>query len=88
MHGQVGAAVFQRNFKLFHKQALAADLAQRAIQNLVTQGGHAQQADLMAVLPQARLNVLGLPQGKTAFSCCYSQIAHRLWFKLVTSLYS
>ena len=88
MHSQIGAAVFQRNFKLFHKQALATDLAQSAVQNLVTQSGHAQQADLMAMLPQARLNVLGLPQGKTAFSCCYSQIAHTLWFNLATSLYS
>ena len=48
MHRQVGPAFAQRDFKLLDEQALAADLAERAVQNLVAQGGHAQQLDLPA----------------------------------------
>jgi hypothetical protein len=35
MHGDVGAAFFQRQLELLHEQALAADLAERAVEDLV-----------------------------------------------------
>ncbi|MPM74814.1 hypothetical protein SDC9_121803 [bioreactor metagenome] len=68
MHGQIGTAFFQRQFQLLHEQALAADLGERAIQNLVTLGGHAQQPDAVAARLQQRLHVLGLPHGQAAFA--------------------
>ena len=68
MHGDVGAALFQRGFQLFHEQALAADLAQRAVQDLVALGGHAQQGDGVAARLQQGLDVFGLPQGQAAFA--------------------
>ena len=68
VHGQICAAFFERHFQFFDKQTLAADLAQGAVQNLVALGGHAQQGDLVAVLLEQGFDVLGLPQGKTAFS--------------------
>ena len=43
VHGNVGAAVGQRGFEFLDEQALAAHLAQRAVQDLVAQRGHAQQ---------------------------------------------
>jgi hypothetical protein len=52
MHRQIGAAVLQRKFKLLHEQSLAAHLAQRTVQDLITLGGHAQQAHRVAALLQ------------------------------------
>ena len=68
MHGEVGAAFFQREFQFLDEQALAADLAQRAVEDLVAAGGHAQQRYLVAALFQQRLHVLGLPQREAAFA--------------------
>ena len=84
VHGQVGPALFERDFELLDKQALAAHLAQGAVQNLVALGGHAQQGDLMPALLQQGLDMLGLPHRQAALSCCYRQIAHVQWFKAVT----
>ena len=42
VHRQVGPALFQRRFQLFHEQAFTAHLGERPIQNLVSSGGHAQ----------------------------------------------
>ena len=42
MHRQIGATLFQRSFQLFDKQAFTTDFAQRAVQNLVALGCHAQ----------------------------------------------
>ena len=69
MHGDVGTAVGQRGFEFFDKQTLAANLAQRAVQNLVALRGHAQQLDLpaQAVLQQG-LHMFGLPHGQSAFA--------------------
>ncbi len=68
VHGDVGAAVFQRSFELFHEKALAAHLGERAVKNLVAQRGHAQQADLVAACCEQGLHMFGLPQGQTAFA--------------------
>ncbi len=57
-----------RELELLHEQALAADLAQGAVEDLVAARGHAQQADRMAFFLQQRLHVLGLPQGQPAFA--------------------
>ena len=51
----------QRRFQLFHEQALAADFAQRHVQNLVAARGHAQQGGRMPLLLEQRFDVFGLP---------------------------
>lgn len=84
MHGQVSPAFFQCDFQFLHKQALATDLAQGTVQNLITLRGHAQQFHLVPALLQQGLDVLCLPQGQAAFSCCYCQTAHRVWLKVIT----
>ncbi len=69
MHRNVGPAFAERHFKLLDKQALAADLAQRAVQNLVALRGHAEQFDLPAQTAlQQRLDMPGLPHRQTAFA--------------------
>ena len=69
MHRQVGAALFQRGFQLLDEQALAADLGQRAVEDLVAARGHAQQFDLQAeALLQQVAHMFGLPQGQAAFA--------------------
>jgi hypothetical protein len=68
MHGDVGAALFQRHFQLLDKQALAAHLAQRCGPGSGRPGGHAQQLDGVARCSQQGLHMLGLPQGQAAFA--------------------
>ena len=69
MHGDVGAAFTEGHFQFLDEQPLAAHLAQRAVQDLVAQGGHAQQFDLPAQARlQQRLDVFGLPQRQPAFT--------------------
>ena len=69
VHRQVSAALLQRDFQLLDEQALAADLRQRAVQDLVTLRRHAQQLDAPAeALAQQGLDMLGLPQGQAAFA--------------------
>jgi hypothetical protein len=69
MHRQVGPAVQQGRFQLFHEQALAADLAERAVENLVAQRGHAQQFDLPAQAGfEQGLDMRGLPHRQSAFA--------------------
>ena len=69
MHRQVGTAVGQGGLQFLDEQALAADLAERAIQNLVALGGHAQELDLPAQLTlEQGLDMFGLPQGQAAFT--------------------
>ena len=68
MHGDVGLAVFECCFQFLYEQALAADFAERAVQDLVAARGHAEQGDLVALLFKQRLDVLGLPQGEAAFA--------------------
>src|SRR5690606_40829985 len=64
------AAIQQCLFQLLHEQALAADLGQRHIENLVALGGHAQQLNLQPgmELLQTRLDMFGLPQGQSALT--------------------
>ena len=76
MHGQIGAAFFQSSLKFFDKQAFAADFAQRAVQDLVALGGHAQQRDRMALRLQQGLDMFGLPQGKAALAGGNSEVLH------------
>ena len=64
-----GAAVFQRGLQFLHEQALAAHLGQRAVQDLVAAGGHAQQFDGQAEALHERVaHMFGLPQGQAAFA--------------------
>lgn len=42
MHGEIGSAVGQRGLQFLHEQALAADLRQRAIENLVAARRHSE----------------------------------------------
>ena len=48
MHRDVGAPFFEREFEFLDEQALAADLAERAVEDLVAAGGHAEQCDGVA----------------------------------------
>jgi len=70
MHGDVGAPIEQGCFQLLHEQALAANLRERAVEDLVTARGHAQKLDIAAGIQSLEpgLDVLGLPQGETAFT--------------------
>ena len=43
--GKVGATIFQCLFQFFHEQSLAADLGERAVEDLVAARGHAEQLD-------------------------------------------
>src|SRR6185369_10332884 len=67
-HRELGAAFLERRLELLDEQALAADLGQRAIEDLVAAGRHAQQLDLHALLLQQRLHVLGLPESEAALA--------------------
>ncbi len=68
MHGHVGAAFFQRDFQLFHEEALAAHLGQGAVEDLVALGGHAEQFDGVAARTQQGLHMFGLPEREAAFA--------------------
>ena len=69
-NGDVGTAVEQGGFQFLDEQALAADLGQRTVENLVAPGGHAEQHDFAGRIEgfEPRLDVLGLPQGETALT--------------------
>ncbi len=69
MHGEVGAALFERRLELLDEQALAADLGQRAVEDLVAARGHAEQLDRHAeALLQQGAHMFGLPQREAAFA--------------------
>ena len=68
VHRDIGATVFERGLELFHEQALATHLAERAIEDLVAARGHAEQRDRMAPFLQQGLHVFRLPEGQTAFA--------------------
>ncbi len=80
MHRDVGAAVEQGVFELLDEQPLAADLGERAVEDLVAAGGHAEQFDAARRIQcfQTRLDVFGLPQGEAAFAGCDDDAAGRL----------
>jgi hypothetical protein len=42
MHRNVGASIQQSGLQFLHKQALAAHLGQRHVQQLIAAGGHTQ----------------------------------------------
>ena len=70
MHGDVRAAVEQRLLQLLDEQSLAADLGQRAVENLV-----AARCSCSPARPASRgcamqtlADMLGLPQGERAFT--------------------
>ena len=67
MHRNVGPAFHERGFQLFDKQAFAADFGQRAVQNLVTQCGHAEQLHAVPQGLQAGFDMLCLPQSQPTF---------------------
>ena len=46
MYGEIGTAFLHRDFELLDEQALAANLRQGAIKNLVALGRHAENLDL------------------------------------------
>jgi hypothetical protein len=47
VHRQIGTPLLQSHFKLFDKQALATNLAQCPVQDLIALRGHSQYFDLM-----------------------------------------
>ena len=68
VHGDVGAAIGERVLELFHEQALATHLGQRAVEDLIAQSRHAQQFDAVAARRQQGLHMVGLPQGEPALA--------------------
>ena len=69
VHRDVGPAFTQCDFQFLDKQALAAHLAQRAVQNLVALRRHAQQFDLPAQTSlQKSLDMSGLPHRQAALA--------------------
>jgi hypothetical protein len=68
MHSQIGSAFFQRDFEFFDKQTFATDFAQRAIEDLIALGGHAQDVHRVTHGPQQVLHMVGLPQSQAAFA--------------------
>ena len=70
MDGEIGVAVQQTLFQFLDEQALAADLGQRAVEDLVAASDHADQFDpqLGMKLAQARGDVFGLPERERTFT--------------------
>ncbi|OIQ64163.1 hypothetical protein GALL_542870 [mine drainage metagenome] len=85
MHRQIGPTVFECDLKLLDKQAFATYLAQCPVKNLVAQGGHSQQVNLVTELPKKGLNMFGLPHGQTAFSGGNGKFTHKQRHAAVTS---
>ena len=75
MDGDVGAALFQCQLELLDEQALAADLAQAAVENLVAAGRHSQQGNHVTALLEQCLDMLRLPQRQAAFAGGDDQLA-------------
>ena len=70
MYGNVGFAIEHGSFQLLDEQALAANLGQWRVQQLVTTADHGYQGHLQTGMGlfQAGLDVLGLPQGQSALT--------------------
>jgi hypothetical protein len=70
VHGKIGAAIEQRDLQLLHEQALAADLGQRRVEDLVALRGEGDELDLEAGMQalQFGADMLGLPQGQGGFA--------------------
>jgi hypothetical protein len=70
MHREIGSTIEQRHFKLFREETLAADFAERTVEDLVAGGGHAKQFNL-AVRVQTEQQVpdmVRLPKREAAFT--------------------
>ena len=67
---EVSFTLLHRHFEFLDEETLAAHLRERAVENLVAAGRHAEELDLGAgILPtQDVLNVKSLPHGQGAFS--------------------
>ena len=70
MYGDIGAPFFDRHFKLLDEQALAANLRERLVENLVALGGHGDDLDRRAgiKLPQFRRRPFALHHGEAALT--------------------
>mgnify|MGYP001301260230 CR=1 FL=1 len=70
VHGQIGAPFDHRRLEFLDEQALAADLRERLIENLIAPGGHPENLHVKfgVARTQQRLHVQGLPHRKRAFA--------------------
>lgn len=70
VHGDVGFLLQQRGFQLLDEQALAADLRQWRVEQLVAAADHRHQGHHQAgvCLFEAGFYIVGLPQGKGTFA--------------------
>ena len=70
MHGKVGLAFLHGDFQFLDEQALAADLRERAIKDLVAARGHAENFDAALRVQdlQTRLDMQRLPHRQTRFT--------------------
>src|SRR5262245_3322305 len=78
MHREIGAALAHRALELFHEQAFAAGLVEPPVDQLVAARAEGKQVDLQPAvqLLQPLLDVLGLPQRKTAAARGDHQLLH------------
>ena len=70
VNGDVGCALLHRHLEFLDEQALAADLLQAAIEDLVAAGRQRHEFDVVDVVdfPQQGGYVLGLPEGERALA--------------------
>ena len=70
MHGDVGPPFFHGNFKLLDEQALAADLRERSVENLVAFRRHADDVNHGSGIELAQFcrRPLALRHGEAAFT--------------------
>ena len=68
MHCELRPAFLERGFEFLDEQALASDLGQRSVEDLVAARGHAEQFDAESeTAAQQVANVFCLPQREAAF---------------------
>ena len=77
VHGEIGFVGHQSGFQLLDEEALATNLGQGRVEQLVAATDHGNQTDLQSgvELFQARLDVFGLPQGQGALAGGDSQMS-------------
>jgi hypothetical protein len=70
MDRQICATVLKSGFELFHKKALATNLREGFIQDLVSPGSHTQNLDIAVWIErfEAISEVFCLPHGKATFA--------------------
>src|SRR5262249_29391653 len=69
---EIGSPILERRLELLHEQALAADLSERAVEDLIAARGHSENAHLAFRMDASQLacDMLRLPHGEPALARC------------------